>query len=485
MKNIPLWQNVKCDKYPRLKNDIETDILIIGGGITGVSILYHLKKDKRKIVLVERNRLGCGATFRSSAKVTFLQENIYSKLQSNFNYDVSRLYYESQKEAISNLIDVCNKEKLDCDLECADSYLYTLKSEEIDEIIEEQELLKSFGEIPLEVDKLPNKMDIVKGFEVKNTFVFHPLKFVCELAKKSVSKRHEIYENTNIINIDRKDELYYCYTNSGVIKAKYLVIATHYPNFLFPYLFPIKCHLEKSYLLAVKNENKQFSAINISNPIYSIRYYDNYSLLIGSSHNLCFKNNYLENFQNLSKYANSKNIVYGWSNHDIMTLDNIPYIGFIKDNIVLATGYNTWGMTNGFLAGIIVSDLLNKKENRYQYLFDPRRGLSKDKIINYPVNIFSNAYSFINSKINLDKSWYKNNPYFTKFDGKNVAIYKDDKGVEYIVYTKCPHLKCNLTFNEVENTWDCPCHGSRFNLDGKCIMGPSNYDIGYKRENLH
>ena len=481
MKNIPLWQNVKTDRYPKLKRDIETDILIIGGGITGVSTLYQLKKDKRKVVLVERNRLGYGATSRSSAKVTFLQENIYSKLLNNFNFDVSKLYYESQKEAISNLVQVCKKEKLECDLECADSYLYTLKSEEMDKIIDEQELLKSFGEIPIEVDKLPNGMDIVNGFYIKNTYVFHPLKFVNELARKSINKRHEIYENTNIINIERKNGIYHCYTDTKVIKTKHLVIATHYPNFLFPYLFPFKCHIEKSYLMAVKNKNKQFSAINISNPIYSIRYYDNYSLLIGGSHNLCLKNNYLENFHSLSKYVDSKNIVYGWSNHDIMTLDNLPYIGFVKDNIVLATGFNTWGMTNGFLAGSIVADLLNKNENAYRYLFDPKRGISKDKIVNYPVNIFSNTYSFINSKINLHKAWYKNNPYFTKFDEKEVAIYRDDKGVEHVVYTKCPHLKCNLTFNEVENTWDCPCHGSRFNLDGKCIMGPSNYDIGYKR----
>ena len=89
-------------------------------------------------------------------------------------------------------------------------------------------------------------------------------------------------------------------------------------------------------------------------------------------------------------------------------------------------------------------------------------------------------YSYIDSKVNKNKTFYNCNPYFKKKDGKAVAIYKDDKGVEHIIYNRCPHLKCSLVFNEVEKTWDCPCHGSRFDLDGKCIMGPSNYDIGYK-----
>lgn len=483
MKKGSIWQNVKMDKYPKVNKDIKTDILIVGGGITGVSLFYHLKDDKRKVTLVERNTLGSGATSRSSAKITFLQENIYSKLTDNFDEVVAKLYYESQKEAISNLADVIKSANIDCDLELVDSYLYTLNKDEIPDIDREEELLNSFGEITKKVDSLPNGIFVEDGFSVKNTYVFHPLKFVAGLAKCGLVSQHEIYENTNIKNVIKHDDLYYCYTDKAVIKCKYLIVATHYPSFLIPFLFPLKAYIEKSYLLAKKGgENQFFSAINLSNPIFSMRYYKDYFLAIGSSHNLCFKHNTKENIDGLQSLSKINNPALVWSNHDIMTLDHLPYIGSIKENLYLATGYNTWGMTNGFLAGMILRDLLTQRENKYKDLFSPSRGLSKEKLLHYPINIFSNVYSFLASKINYRKAWYHNNPYFTKFDGKDVAIYRDQKNVEHIVYLKCPHLKCNLLFNEVELTWDCPCHGSRFTLDGKCFMGPSNYDISYKKK---
>lgn len=482
MKNIPIWQNVKTDKYPSLKEDITTDILIIGGGMTGISTLYHLKDDDCNIVLIERNKIGYGTTSRSSAKITFLQENIYSKLTDNFDEFTARKYYESQKEAIERIIETIDAENIDCEIEEVNSFLYTENQDEIEEIKREKEIIESFGEITDEQD-LP-QIKSAYQFSASNTYDFHPLKFVSELAKRSVTKNHQIYENTTFLNAVKKDEFYYCTTSRGLIKCKKLVLAMHYPANFLPYFFPLKCYLEKSYLLATpKKVHEELSAININNPILSIRYYKDFYLTIGESHNLCFKNNDEENVAKLKEYAKVKNISYVWSNHDIMTLDNLPYIGLIKDNLYIATGYNTWGMTNGFLAGIILNDLLREKDNKYQELFNPKRGFSKDKLLNYPVNIFSNGYSYLNSLINLKKPWYKNNPYFTKIDGKKVAIYVDEKEKEHIVYQKCPHLKCNLIFNEIEKTWDCPCHGSRFNIDGKCIQGPSVYDISYK--NLH
>lgn len=482
MKKEALWKNFKMDKYPKLTKNMQTDILIVGGGLTGGSLFYQLRDDKRKVTLVERSTLGMGATGRSSAKITFLQENIYTKLANNFDEFIASLYYESQKLAIEKMKEIIKKEKIDCDFKASSSYLYTLIEDEVEDIKREKELLSSFKELVKEIDILPNGMKVKKGFYVNDTYVFHPLKYLNAIAKKGIKKDHEIYENTNVINVVKKDDLYYCYTKDAIITCKELVIATHYPNFLVPFLFPIKCYLEKSYILAKKEKDmKEFNAINISNPIYSIRYYNEFKLVVGASHNLCIKNNDTENVHELQQLANIKNPTYIWSNHDIMTLDDLPYIGVLKEHLYLATGYNTWGMTNATLASLVLYDLLNHQENRYSNLLSLQRGISKVKIIKYPLNIFSNVYSYMHSKINVRKKWYHDNPYFTKFDGKNVAIYKDKTGKEHIVYIKCPHLKCNLIFNRVEETWDCPCHGSRFTLDGKCIMGPSNYDISYRK----
>ena len=197
-------------------------------------------------------------------------------------------------------------------------------------------------------------------------------------------------------------------------------------------------------------------------------------MFLCNSHNLAFKNNISQNFTDLLNNIKTKP-AYIWSNKDIITCDKLPIIGELDENLFIATGYNTWGMTNGILSGLILKDLILRKQNSYATLFDPKRKL-KNKIINFPINLTSNLKSFIGSKIIKNKKWYKNNVKFTK----DLAMYTDENGLEHIVYNKCPHLKCGLIFNPVEKTWDCPCHGSRFDIDGHVIEGPSVYDISYK-----
>ena len=483
MKNISIWQDTvnDSDKYETLKENIDVDILIIGGGITGCNTFYQFKDDKRKIALVEKNKLGSGSSSRSSAKLTFLQEDIYSRLNNIFGRDKTYLYYRSQKEALSTIKKLIEKENIDCDFKSSKSYLYTINSNNIKKIEKEKEMLSSFGEKTIAIKKLPNNIKIESCFYVNNTYTFHPLKYIKEIVKKSISSNHKVYENTKIIKIEKCEKYYKCYTDSNIIKTKYIVLALHYPYFLFPYLMPLKVYLEKSFLCCSRKEKCfDFNAINIEKPLNSMRYYNNYLLTVSSSTNLAFASNSRKMLDDLEDSTGIANYDYVWSNYDLMTLDHLPLIGYIDDNLILSTGYNTWGNSNGILASTIIKDLINNKYNIYKELFDPRRAFNKQKLINYPLNIFSNLYSFIDSKVNKNKTFYNGNPRFTKIDGRAVAIYIDDKGKEHIVYNKCPHLKCSLVFNEVEKTWDCPCHGSRFDLDGKCIMGPSNYDIGYK-----
>lgn len=476
MKTIPIWQDIKTQDYPSLDKDIETDILIIGGGITGINLLYALKDDKRKITLVEKNKIGMGVTSRSTAKITFLQQNIYTKLKKNFNFNTAYSFYKATKEAIAKMVTVIKKEKIECDLEKVDSYFYTLSKLNINEITEEQKILESFGEKVYEAEKLPNNIKVQKGIYVKDTYVFHPLKYVNKLAKISITDNHQIYENTNIYKIEKVDNYFTAYTNNNTIKCNDIVLSCHYPYFLLPFIFPLKCYIEKSYIMACKSQNLLFSAINEKYPIYSYRYYKDYLLTLSSSHNGSFNNNHADNFAKLFA-SNKDKIAYAWSNNDIMTLDNLPYIGLIKDNMYIATGYNTWGMTSSFIASLLLKDLLQKKYNHYETLFNPKRGITKDKILNMGVSIFSNSFSYLDSKINLRKSYYNCNPYFIKISNEKYGIYIDENKVKHIVKIKCPHLGCNLLFNKIEKTWECPCHGSVFDIDGNCILGPSNYNI--------
>ena len=446
-----LWQNINMHKFKTIDKDMSCDILIIGGGITGLNTLYALKD--KDVILVEKNTIGSGITARSSAKITFLQENIYSKIN---DINKAQKYYECNKLAINTLVHIINKENINCDLEKVKSYLYTTNINNIKKVKKEKEILELFGESPNNSNILPNNMLVNYAFSVDNTYVFHPLKYINNLAYKLKEK---IYEHTNIINIKEENELYYCYTNNFIIKAKTVILACFYPYFLFPFLMPLKGNLEKSYITIKKDKNKYFSAINIDNELLSIRYNKDNLITVTNSHNICF---------------NKEIHDYSWSNHDIITPDYLPYIGFIKNNLIIATGYNTWGMTNSITASLIIKDIINNKENKYIDLFDPKRSKS---ILKYSYNIFSSMYSLIYNKVYKNKKYYNNNPIFIK----DKAIYVDNLGNKHIVYNKCPHMKCTLLFNESEQTWDCPCHGSRFNLDGKVIIGPANYDISIKK----
>ena len=486
MKNISIWlDELEKKSFKRLDKDINVDVLVVGGGITGISTAYHLSTGDLKVCLVEKNKLMEGVTSRTTGKLTYLQENIYSKLVNFHGKEKSKLYLESQKEAIKLVKGIIDSNKIDCNLDKVSSYVFDY--DDIESVEEEIKLLNEFG-VSLKLSNVfPNGEDINNAYFVEDTYVFHPIKYLSKLVDICSDRGINFYEDTKVISVDEEDGYYICKTDNNIIKAKYVVIAVHYPYFLFPFLMPFKSYLEKSYIEAFKvTKNYRFSAINITKPIISTRYYENdddiYQLVLTNSHNYCFKNDEEKNFEELFNY-NDQEAEYSWSNKDIMTNDLLPYIGRLNDsNVLIGTGYNTWGMTNGSLAGKIISDIILDRKNRYIDLFNPHRKLNLGSFLNFPVALFSSAYSFLKTKVSKNKEWYSERVRFEKRNGRDVGIYIDDDKQEHIVYNLCPHMKCSLIFNEIEKTWDCPCHGSRFDIDGKSIEGPSNYDITYSEE---
>ena len=484
MKRKSIWSDIKQNKVcDSLNKNIDTDVLIIGGGITGLSTLYHLKDSKLKVCLVEKCEIGSGITSRTTGKLTYLQENIYTKLKNYHGIEKAKLYLDSQIDAIKIVKDIVKRENIDCNLELVNSYVYT--NDEESNIDEEINLLKDFG-VDLKISNmLPNSENVLKTYYVNDTYVFHPIKYLYLLKEKCLNDDVSIYENTKIISIDKLENNYICKTENNEIKAKKVIIASHYPYFFKKFFLPLKSHIEKSYIEAYKiDEQYKYSSINIDSPTISTRYHndknDYYKIFLTNSHNTCIKDNDMDNFTGVLE--NKNNPDYIWSNMDVMTMDFLPYIGSINDDdtFLIATGYNTWGMTNGSLAGKVLSDIILNKNNKYVELFSPSRKLNSGMLLNFPICLGSTLYSFVKSKVYKQKTWYSNRVRFENIDGNDVAIYTDDKKTEHIVYNICPHFKCSLLFNEVEKTWDCPCHGSRFDIDGKVIEGPSNYDISYK-----
>ncbi len=479
MKNYSIWNEYKSKtKCNTLESDIETDILIVGGGITGLSILEELKAQNLNCILIERNECGRGVTSRSTAKITYLQEKILMNIRTLVSVEAADKYLKSQILAINKIKELITKNNIACDFKEVDSYLFTNDENNISKLEEEYNFLIKNNIDVSKITKPPFKESCKLALKVPNTYVFHPLKYL-DFWKNKYQK--SMYEHTKLESINKKNNYYECYANNHLIKAKYLIIATHYPYFLTPFCLPIKSHIETSYIGASKTTNfKNISAINIDKPTISLRYHEdnpnNYLIYLKNSYISSNITNIKDNF---NKLTDIKKFNYLWSNKDIITNDYMPYIGSItKDNtFLIACGYNTWGMTNSILASIIIKDIILKKDNPYISLFSPKRNFNLSKLIRFPIDIKSNIKAIIKStKNNVNNSQV----IYTKRNNQNVAIYKDEKNNEHIVLNKCPHLKCGLVFNEIEKTWDCLCHGSRFNIDGKCIEGPSNYDITFK-----
>ena len=271
--------------------------------------------------------------------------------------------------------------------------------------------------------------------------------------------------------------------NGAVIKSKYVVVATQYPFFIVPNFTPFKTTVEKSFIVGGKNKFNNVQGINDGKPTFSFNYYNEdggYLLYSRRSHSIttnldtrCDMNEIVNEY---IKYFNKKPEYY-FQNHDLMTYDYMPFIGRIDgDNMYVLTGFNKWGNTNGIIGGKVISDLILNGDSLYAGIFNPKRGLSFFKIKNLVIYNTMVMSRYIINKVVSNKGFYDENVRIEYIDGKKCGIYTDEKG-EHIVSNICPHMKCNLVFNYVDKTWDCPCHASRFDIDGNVIYGPSVYNI--------
>ena len=476
MENKSIWiedNAILKNKEQKISN--ETDILIIGGGITGLTTAYLMKNSNYKITLIDKSKIGMGVTSKTTAKINYLQGIIYQKLAKNFGVETSKLYYESQIEAIDIIKKIIKRNNISCDFEKVDSIVFTLENSGVSKIYDEKKILESFN---INVD-IVNNEDIKIGIRVKDTYVFNPLKYLNKIVE-FVKEKVNIYENVIARNIIKENDGFIIETNKGNIKAKKVVIACHYPFFIIPTLVPLKTYIKREYVNASKIENpKKITAINIDNTFHSIRYYKNYLIYGSNNHKLTNKIDYKKKYQKSQKdffeYFN-KRPEYSWMNQDIISHDNLPLIGEIKNHLYIATAFNTWGMTNGTIAAKIISDLiLNNNNNKYVKLFDPKR-----KNMNLVVNSILGSFNYLNAYVQA--IIVKNNPYYIKIKGINYGIYTDNQNKMHVIKLICPHMKCGLVFNREESTWDCPCHGSRFDLDGNLLEGPATSNLESKNK---
>lgn len=498
MSNSYWVESTSSTNYSRVSDEFNTDVLIIGGGITGILTAYMLSNSNLKISIVEADRMAMGVTANTTAKITSQHGLLYDYLLNTFGFNTAKGYLDSNQEAIEIIRNIIKTEKIDCDFTSQDSYVYTCDKKNIQMIVDEVSAVTSLGLNAKYLTQTPLPFKIAAAIKFPNQAQFHPRKYLLSLLPILEKRNVNIFENSKIENIKHIKNKYEAYVNGHKISAKYLVMATHYPIKNFPGMYFIKMYQDSSYAIGVELDEDVFDGMYIScdNQVTSFRntlYENGKKLLIvgGSSHktgdtNVDIEKSYI-NLENYIKeiYPKAK-IKYRWMTEDCVSLDKIPYIGEFSSflpNMYVATGYKKWGMTTSHVAAKIISDKILEKKNPYENIYTATRlqpiknskefgNILKQSFYSLALNKFSPP---IQSYMELEND----SGGVVDYKGKKLGIYKDKNGKMFGVIPYCKHLGCELSWNNLEKTWDCPCHGSRYDYKGNIITEPSteNLDI--------
>jgi glycine/D-amino acid oxidase-like deaminating enzyme/nitrite reductase/ring-hydroxylating ferredoxin subunit len=491
-KPTSIWLDTTPDThFDALKQDLSTDVCVVGGGIAGLLTAYMLTEAGHKVVVVEAGRIVEDVTAYTTAKITSAHGAIYRYLIKNLGETKAKMYADANQIALKKIVSIIVNNKIDCDLVKQSAYIYTEKYRNVPMLKKEAHSAQRLGISATFVESTPLGFD--KGaIEYKNQAQFHPRKFLLFLARE-ISKTGSIFENTRALDIKEGSVI----TNKGKITAKHIVIATHFPFYdkdrFYTKLFPHRSYVLGLRLKSEVPEGMYFSIDGDRNTIRNFVYEDKKYLLIGGGTEKAGEDaDTYKYYQNVKQYADARfkvdSIDYHWFTQDNRTLVRVPYIGKLsQENIYVTTGFGGWGMTTSAVSAMIITDLISGKVNPWAPVFDPTR---KDYVRHTKTFIGENAKlvrhllarRLKKHSFDLPTGFESGEGKIIKVRGKKVGVYKDNKGEIHAVSPICTHMGCTVNWNRTEKTWDCPCHGSRYNFDGKVLHGPALKDL--KKEEI-
>ncbi|MGM9928033.1 MAG: FAD-dependent oxidoreductase [Bacillus sp. (in: firmicutes)] len=476
--------------FPPLKEDQQVDVIIVGGGITGITTAYLLVNEGMKVAVLEADSVLNGTTGHTTAKITAQHGLIYDELIRNAGKSAAKLYYEANKEALQFIQETVKKHDISCDLLSQDAYVYATTDKYARKIEQEAAAYQTLGIEGELVNSIPVGINIQKALVMKNQAQFHPLKYLAHLTQIIIEKGGYIFEQTTAVNIET-DKQPVVLTCDGIrITGNYVLSCTHFPFYEGAGLYSTRMHADRSYVLAAKTKKPYPGGMYISadEPTRSLRSAtiddENMVLIGGESHKTGQGEDTFSHYKALETFGQELfdiiDIPYRWSAQDLITLDNIPYIGPITPNqshILIATGYRKWGMTNGTAAALLFHNLVMGKNSKYESLYTPSRFHMNPSLKNFLVENANVFNQLITGKLETPEKSIKDlandEGAVINFEGHRKGVYKDETGQIHMVDTTCTHIGCEVQWNNGERTWDCPCHGSRFSYTGEVVEGPA------------
>lgn len=485
--------------YPKLDKNIDVDIAIVGGGITGILSAYQLQNEGFNIAILEANNIVESTTAHTTAKLTSQHSLIYDKIKTQMGVELAQQYANANETAIGEFKKIADQNNIDCEYLSQSSYVFTQDKKYVKQIEKEVDTASSLGIKAYLTDEIPLPIDIKSGMIFENQAQYHPRKFLIPLAEKISKDGVSIYEQTRAIQLNKEnDDRYIINTNQGKkVTADKVIIASHYPFYNKKGMYYSRIYVERSYILAIKAKEKFPGGmyINIEDPSRSLRSLPTENgeliLVVGERHKTGQGKDTNEHYKALLDFAKEiftiEDIPYRWSTQDCMTVDGIPYVGqFASDtpNLYLATGFQKWGMTNSMASSMILRDLIVDGESPWEDIYNPSRKTIATSTKEFVVQNTNVAGQLLDGKLSKHPKDIVIKPGEGKvldIDDERVGAYRDEDGELHLVNTTCTHMGCELNWNSAERSWDCPCHGSRFTYTGNIIQGPAVKPLSFDR----
>lgn len=496
--NVSYWVDSTAGaEHPPLQGDVQVDVAIVGAGIVGLTAARILKRAGKTVALLEMDRIARGVSGYTTAKVTSGHGLIYQEIEKKHGADAARGYAAANQAALEQMATWVREDEIDCDFERRPNYVYSETEEQRSAIEKEVEAARRAGLQASLVTDLDLPYAVAAAVRQDNQAQFHPRKYLLRLARDVAGDGSRIFENSRVVDVS-ENERCEVRTDAGRVLADDVILATHYPFWDRGLLFP-RVHPKRSYAVAgplTGSTAPEGMYISVDQPTRSIRTINDGArtlLMVGGNGHATGQEYDTESqYEDLERWMKDRfgitEVAYRWSSHDGVTVDMLPYVGTARrgtDRIFTATGFGKWGMTNGTGAAMLLSDAILGRPNEFSSLFDPHR-----------MTVKASAAKFTEENAKVAGHWFGDrmlHPQGGSFDDLapgqaavkhsglgQIAGYRDEAGILHAVSARCTHLGCTVTWNGAEKSWDCPCHGSRFDIEGKVLHGPAVKDLERK-----
>ena len=484
--------STSATSYAPLEEDLEVDVAVVGGGIAGVCTAWELARGGASVALLEADRIVTGTTGYTTAKLSSLHGLLYARLRRSFGAEATRQYAQSQQEAIEHVARVTAELRIDCDLERLPAFAYMERQDGVADVRAEVDAASEAGLLASLVTDLDLPFPVAAAVRVEDQAQFHPRKYLLALAEDLTRRGGRIHERTRVVGLHEGAPARLTCERGLTVTARDVVVATHYPVFDRALLFARLAARRELVVAATLPRGGEPSGMYITpeqntRSVRTTPYRDGQRLLIVTGEAFTpGDGDVTERFAHLVGWTLDRfpgaEVAYRWAAQDNSTPDSVPYIGPLHvgaRNVYVATGFGGWGMSNGVLAGLLLSAAIRGQAPAYAGLYDPRRlNLVREgpKLASQQAHV---ARHFLGDRLrgshvdSLDDITPGSGAVL-RVDGEQRAVFRDSAGSLHALSARCTHLGCIVHFNDAESAWECPCHGSRFGVDGEVLEGPAN-----------